>query len=186
MAPGKELIQACIDNNRSAHNRLYQLCFSPMMRITTRYSRDRDEAIELLNLSFFKLVNQLEKYNKTLPFEPWMRQLTVNVVLDKFRADKRYKELNQHTDPHEAFFDQHAAENETLQKIDYDYLIQLIRELPPTTAHVFNLYAIDGFKHKEIGIMLGMSENTSKWHLAHARQLLQRKLSIQKEVPNAS
>jgi RNA polymerase sigma-70 factor (ECF subfamily) len=186
MVPGKELIQACIEDNRAAHNRLYRLCYSPMMQITMRYARDKDDATELLNLSFFKLISQLAKYNTDLPFEPWMRQLTVNVILDKFRAEKRYKEYYVPIDPQESILDIYRDESETDQKIDYDYLIQLIRELPPMTASVFNLYAVDGFKHKEIAQMLGMSENTSKWHLSNARQLLQNKLLKQKEVRSAT
>jgi|GEM_PF-2338732 len=71
-------------------------------------------------------------------------------------------------------------------QLDYDYLIHLIRTLPPVTAHVFNLFAIDGYKHQEIALLLGISENTSKWHVSDARKKLQQKLKSAKESNHAA
>ena len=72
--------------------------------------------------------------------------------------------------------------HEKSAELDSEYLIQMIKELPTVTAKVFNLYAIDGFKHREIAEILEMSENTSKWHLSEARKKLQAKLEVFNET----
>jgi RNA polymerase sigma factor (sigma-70 family) len=186
MEVGKELIQACIEQSRSAQNRLYQLCFSELMQISYRYANSKEEATALLNNAFIKLLKQLPKYQQDQPFGAWMHRVAVNCIIDGYRSEKKYRQTIIHMDEESNWLEvKDDAAGASLQ-LDYDYLIQLIRELPPVTAHVFNLFAIDGYKHQEIATLLNISENTSKWHVSDARKKLQQKLKSAKEPNNAA
>jgi RNA polymerase sigma-70 factor (ECF subfamily) len=182
----KELIQACLKQSRPAQHRLYQLCYSELMQISYRYAGSKSEAIALLNNAFIKLLQQLPKYQQDQPFGAWMHRVAVNCIIDGYRADKQYRNTIVSMGEESAWLEAKAAIASTSSQLDYDYLIQLIRELPPVTAHVFNLFAIDGYKHQEIATLLGISENTSKWHVADARKKLQQKLKSAKEPNNAA
>jgi RNA polymerase sigma factor (sigma-70 family) len=186
MEVGKELIQACLDQSRSAQHRLYQLCYSELMQISYRYASSKSEATSLLNSAFIKLLQQLPKYQQDQPFGAWMHRVAVNCIIDNYRADKKYRTTMVHMGEEIAWLELKDEATSTDFQLDYDYLIQLIRELPPVTAHVFNLFAIDGYKHQEIAKLLGISENTSKWHVSDARKKLQQKLKSAKEPNHAA
>lgn len=186
MEVGKELIQACIEQSKSAQHRLYQLCYSELMQISYRYARSKSEATSLLNNAFIKLLSQLPKYQQDQPFGAWMQRVAVNCIIDGYRAEKKYRNTIVHMGEESTWL---AVKDDTASaslQLDYDYLIQLIRTLPPVTAHVFNLFAIDGYKHQEIALLLGISENTSKWHVSDARKKLQQKLKSAKESNHAA
>jgi RNA polymerase sigma-70 factor (ECF subfamily) len=87
------------------------------------------------------------------------------------QAQEKHKELTEAEDVH--------IPAEVVSKIKADELLVLIRKLPPATQAVFNLYVLEGYNHKEIGELLGISDGTSKWHLSEARKSLQQKISIQ-------
>ncbi len=187
MEIGKELIEACIAQNRAATHQLYKLCFSLLMQICMRYARSKDEATEMLNTAFVKIVFHLHKYDPAQPIVPWLKKVTINTIIDKYRVEKTYRDNLLSVENPEAWEQADGQiNNHIYDRIGYDHLLQLIRKLPPVTGSVFNLYAIDGFKHREIADMLGMSENTSKWHLSHARQLLQANLQEEKVKRHAS
>lgn len=180
-----DLLQACLDKKQAAVHQLYKSCFSKLMQIAMRYARDKEEATELLNLAFVRIIYQLPKYNNSLPFPQWMHRVAVNVIIDRFRSEKRYRSLQLQAEDYSQLEQEEPRTNSIEDEIGYNYLLELIRSLPPMTAHVFNLYAVDGFKHREIGEILGISENTSKWHVNQARNLLQAMLSETKTYRNA-
>lgn len=186
MEVGKELIQACLEQSKSAQHRLYQLCYSELMQISYRYAGSKSEATALLNNAFIKLLQQLPKYQQDHAFGAWMHRVAVNCIIDGYRADKKYRKMIVSMGEESAWLDVKDETASASLQLDYDYLVQLIRELPPVTAHVFNLFAIDGYKHQEIATLLGISENTSKWHVADARKKLQQKLKSAKEPHNAA
>lgn len=184
MEIGKALLQACRENKQTAIHQLYKECYSKLMQIAMRYAANREEASELLNLAFVRIVYQLPKYNPDQPFAYWLHRVAVNVIIDHYRAEKRYRSLQQSSDPivHEQAATSWIAADSQLA---YNDLLTMIRRLPAATAHVFNLYAVDGFKHREIAAMLGISENTSKWHVNQARTQLQAMLKDQQTVRHA-
>lgn len=186
MEVGKELIQACLEQSRSAQHRLYQLCYSELMQISYRYASSKSEATALLNNAFIKILQQLPKYQQDQVFGAWMHRVAVNCIIDGYRADKHYRNTIVSMGEDNAWLEIKDESASASIQLDYDYLIQLIRELPPVTAHVFNLFAIDGYKHQEIATLLGISENTSKWHVSAARKKLQQKLKSAKEPNNAA
>ena len=134
-----------------------------------RYVRDRNDALELLNDAFLKVFKHLAAYDVSKAiFYTWMKKIVINTAIDRLRRQDPAGE-------HEMLPDQldgPCIENEAISKMNGDELLNLIRQLPGTARLVFNLYSIDGFSHKEIASMLGISEGTSRWHLSDARRQL--------------
>lgn len=167
-----ELLQQCIQENRKAQLALYQQCYGILMSVCYRYEKNREEAEELLNLSFFKILTHLKNYNTAVPFEAWIRRITINTAIDEYRKKQR-QQLDYYEEPSIAANMEQLDYNQADQNYDAEELTNMIRQLPPLSQKVFNLYIIDGYSHKEIGQQLQMSEGTSKWHLSNARKKLQ-------------
>lgn len=170
-----DLITACIRKERKAQYDLYKQVFRYLMSICVRYTHSYEEANEALNTGFLKILNNLEKYKADVPFKAWIRKIMVNVLIDEYRKQKKEKENTkmmldyvEHTPMVEI--------NNAIAKMDAERIHRLIMELPIVSQRVFNLFVIDGFDHKEIAAMLGISEGTSKWHLHNSRELLKEKL----------
>ncbi|HTL83473.1 MAG TPA: RNA polymerase sigma factor [Bacteroidia bacterium] len=178
----EQILTACARGDRRAQSRLYQQCYSFMMSICIRYTHSRDDAEDLLNRSFLKVLNNLGSKKDNVPFALWVRRITINTVIDEFRKNKKkvqFTEINDHdgeTEEPDA-----NVVNEYLEQVKVEHLQSLINKLPEASRKVFNLYAVDGFGHKEIAAMLNISEGTSKWHLNAARTRL--KELVFKDLP---
>lgn len=168
-----DLLVRCRKNDRKSHNELYRHCYGFIMSICLRYTSNREDAEALLNQSFLKIITNLDKYKEDIPFGSWVNRVTVNTIIDEFRRDKKRREHMQETDFQEAAVVHPVDFNQASQELDAEELEKMIQQLPDTSRKVFNLYAIEGFTHKEIGEMLGMSDGTSKWHVSFARKSLQ-------------
>lgn len=169
-----QLLQAAHSGDRKAQYALYRVCFPVLMSVCMRYRRDEQEAVTALNNGFLKIIQHLDRYRRDeVPFEAWIRRIMINTAIDEFRREKKWRELTVFTDAVERDFKETIDWNEAEQRLNVQHLENLLHRLPPVTQQVFNLFAIDGFSHKEISNMLGMSEGTSKWHVNHARQKLQ-------------
>ena len=171
-----QLLQAAHKGDRKAQYALYRVCFPVLMAVCMRYRRDEQDAASALNMGFLKIINNLDRYRREeVPFEAWIRRIMINTAIDEFRREKKWRELTVFTDELERTHPEEPIEwGEAEKRIDVQHLEALMRRLPPMTQQVFNLFALDGFSHKEISDMLGMSEGTSKWHVNAARQKLQR------------
>jgi len=170
-----QLLEAAHKGDRKAQYALYRVCFPVLMAVCVRYRRDEQDAVSALNMGFLKIINNLDRYRREeVPFEAWIRRIMINTAIDEFRREKKWRELTVFTDDFERTYPQEPIEwGEAEKRIDMQHLEALMRRLPPMTQQVFNLFALDGFSHKEISDMLGMSEGTSKWHVNAARQKLQ-------------
>lgn len=166
-----QLIALCIKQDRKAEYELYKLTYSYLMGICMRYSKDKDSASETLNMGFLKILKNLASYKSEIPFKSWIRRVMVNTLIDEYRKNKREREKVTYV---QEYYDNadFSDVNEALSRINYNQLLVQINLLPEATKKVFNLFAIDGYSHKEIGEMLMISEGTSKWHLNAARQKL--------------
>tara|TARA_R110002049_G_scaffold151387_1_gene314965 strand:- start:480 stop:1028 length:549 start_codon:yes stop_codon:yes gene_type:complete len=175
----KELLQGCIEKDRKSQNKLYELIFSYLMNICMRYKNDYDTAGTSLNAIFLKVLDNLDKFENEQVFIPWIKRIAVNHLIDEYRSDKTKK-----IDYIENYQDYIAptTAHEKEEQLESEYLLDLIRQLPPTTMRVFNLYALDGYKHREIADLLSISESTSKWHLGEARKRLQVMLEQFKQI----
>jgi len=168
----RHLIEGCKKQDRQSQKLLYQHFYGFAMTICLRFSNSRQEASEVLNDGFFKAFTNMEKYNPELPFKPWLSKIMYHAAIDYYRAGLKWAN-REDLEKLNAVVDEASVE----QKLGYDDLLDLIQRLPPTYRMVFNLYAIDGYSHEEIGEMLGIGAGTSRSNLYKARLKLQQMLS---------
>jgi len=169
------LLQAAHKGDRKAQYALYRVCFPVLMAVCARYRRDEQEAATAMNNGFLKIIKNLDTFRGgEVPFEAWIRRIMINTVIDEFRKEKKWRELTVFTGTLERDFpDEPLDWNEADQRLSFQHLEAMLRRLPPVTQQVFNLFALDGFSHREIGDMMGISEGTSKWHVNNARTKMQ-------------
>lgn len=171
------LLKRCQKRDQRAQSELYRLCFEFLMPICYRYAGNDDDAMEFLNMGFYKVMANLKKYSPKVPFEAWCKRVVINTILDELRKKKRYRKHVSSSDELLNFqTNEPMIDPEIDQETSADEIYEDIRGLPRTTASVFNLYAIDGYKHKEIAKKLGISEGTSKWHYSEAKKALRAKI----------
>jgi RNA polymerase sigma factor (sigma-70 family) len=145
------------------------------MSICTRYERNKEYAEELLNQAFLKILMNLDKYNDKVPLKVWMRRIAINTIIDEYRKNKRMKEAISYNDFSEENYPANSYDvNEYLKKADAEEILIMIEKLPEMSQNVFNMYVIDGFSHKEIAGMLGISDGTSRWYLNLAKTELRK------------
>lgn len=147
------------------------------MGVCLRYSRTREEAIEILNDGFVKIFTKLNKYTKGLSFKGWLRKIMINVAIDYFRRnEKHYRGVDI------SYVRYEEVSASALDQLSEKEIIEAVQQLPPSYRMVFNLYVIEGYKHEEIAQQLNISIGTSKSNLAVARNKLQKKLLVQRAV----
>ena len=164
----KNVIRESIKGNRSAQKFLYETLSGKMYGLCIRYARDETEARDILQDGFVKVFQNLEQFRFQGSFEGWVRRIMVNTALERFRKEDRLTASIEDVD----FQDPPGSEN-ILSELSAQDLLQMIRELSPQYRVVFNLFAIEGYSHKEISQMLNISEGTSKSNLSRARNILQ-------------
>jgi RNA polymerase sigma-70 factor (ECF subfamily) len=167
-----EIITACINRDERAEEELYKRSYSFLMSICLRYCNNREEAREMINLGFYRILTNLTKYKLETSFQAWMGRVMVNVLIDEYRKKKKQWQRMQYVESYDEV-EEDTEVNGAVQKMDVEQIHALISKLPPVSQKVFNMYAIDGFSHKEIAESLGISEGTSRWHLNFSRQKLQ-------------
>ena len=175
MTINRELIRQCAENDRKAQHELYRLCYATLMSICSRYYVNNEDARATLNLGFLKILQSLKSNHSIIEsFEAWIKKLMINTVIDEHRKNKSYKMSVQLHDNESSYEnqDENIDWNLAEKKLEAETLIKMIRKLPNQEAKVFNLYAIDGYKHNEISDLLQIPVGTSKWLLSEARRKL--------------
>lgn len=173
MQVDSKLLKRCRKNDRKAHNELYRLCFGYLMAICLRYESNREDAEALLNQGFLKIVTNLDKYNADIPFQSWISRVMVNTIIDQFRRNKKHRDNMSSVDLSDVRSTSNVDYNEGAQMLEAEELQKMIQQLPDMSRKVFNLFAIEGYSHKEISDILEISDGTSKWHVSFARKSLQ-------------
>ena len=141
------------------------------MSICLRYSKNREEAVEIVNDGFVKLFSKLDRYQDGTSFKSWLRRILINASIDYYRRnEKHYHNVDISYAKHE------QISEDALSKISEKEIITVIQELPPSYRLVFNLFVIEGYNHREISDKLGIGIGTSKSNLAIARSKLKRRL----------
>lgn len=180
-----EILEACARNDRRAQKQLYEHCYKVLMSVCMRYYSNVEDARFAFNNGFLKIVTGLSSVDLVqINFPAWSKRIMVNVLIDEYRKNRNHqtmifaketdRELELHAD--NTFNSGEAGMN-------YEAIMALLKTIPPISAHVFTLYVIDGYNHKEIGELLEITEGTSKWHLSTARKHLRDRLEEQ-EIMN--
>jgi len=171
----KEIIKGCLEGSRRDQELLYRRHAPKLFGVCLQYSDNDEEARDILQEGFIKIFQNLQNYKHEGSFEGWMRRIVVNTALEKYRARHNLYRV----DDIETINEPEAEPgNDDYAGVQADDLLYIIRNLPPKYRMVFNLYAIEGYSHKEISEMLSISEGTSKSNLSRARGILQKKVSI--------
>jgi RNA polymerase sigma factor (sigma-70 family) len=171
----KELISECAKGERAAQRALYDRHCGRMMAVCLRYAKSRPEAEDILQEGFFKIFSSLKNFRFESKLETWMTRIVINTALNHQRQ-KLYLL------PMVEVEDAGLWEDEKVSLADFHLseLITIVQSLPDGCRVVFNLFAVEGFGHREIGEMLGISEGTSKSQYNRARSLLRAKLETGK------
>jgi len=176
----KKLIESAIANSRKAQKELYELHAPKMLSVCRYYINDLQEAEGIMLSAFFKAFQKLKTFNNEGNFEGWLRRIMVNECMSFHRKQKFHIVTDEIEDLPK------CSENSIVEMYDVAEIQVLIDELPKGYKMMFVLYAIEGYKHREIADMLQISENTSKSQLFKARKMLQRKIEYRKERENGT
>ena len=185
MSEIKKIIIGCLAGDRRDQELLYRRHVSKLYAVCLQYSGNDEEARDILQEGFIKIFENLNHYKHEGSFEGWMHRITVNTALEKFRCRHNLYRV----DDIDTIGEQDAdPDNHDYAGLEAKDLMEIIRELSPKYRMVFNLYAIEGYSHKEISKMMNISEGTSKSNLSRARIILQRRVGsftgLKKKVAN--
>jgi RNA polymerase sigma factor (sigma-70 family) len=164
----QELINGCINQDRSSQKMLYKSFYGFSMSICLRYVSNREEAIEIMNQGFFKVFTKIGSYTDGRPFKNWLGKIMKNAAIDYYRANLKMAYAEDLDNVVDYVTDINMAEN----NLNYNDLLAMVNQLPNAYRTVFNLFAIDGYSHEEIATMLNISTGTSKSNLFKARKKL--------------
>lgn len=168
----RELIEGCAKDEHKAQRELYDLFSGKMYVICLRYALSEQEAEDILQESFIKVFKNINKFRGDSRLGYWIKKIVVNTALNHRRNKLYMYPMVDVNDVH-----QHMDYDHVFSSYNYEDLLKMIEELPMGSRVVFNLYAIDGYSHKEIAKKLGISEGTSKSQYSRAKVLLQKKIS---------
>jgi len=176
----KELIRLCKRKNASAQKLLYNTFHSSLLGICMRYGKSKAEAEDILQVSMIRIFKNIGSFSGTGSFEGWMKRIVVNTAIDNFRKNNKFY---YHQDIDEINGTAYAA-LDISNNLEVRDILNTVQQLPTGYRMVFNLFAIEGFSHKEISVKLGISENTSKTQLLKARKSLRKKLESMNKLPS--
>ncbi|MDF1695218.1 MAG: sigma-70 family RNA polymerase sigma factor [Saprospiraceae bacterium] len=159
------IISECKRNNSNAQRQLFRHMYDYGMTIASRYGNTQAESEDIANEGFYKVLKNISKYDLKAPFLAWVRRVIINCAIDHFRKSKKFQVG--------AAQEYGNTVNEGMSQMESDYLLQMIRSLPPQYKMVFNLHTLEGYSHEEISQKLNISKGTSKSNLSKARKKLQ-------------
>lgn len=168
-----DLIKGSIAGDRRMQEELYRRFAPKMYAVCLRYANNANDAQDLLQEGFIKVYKNLHRFRAEGSFEGWVRRVFVNTSIEHFR--KKSAQLSSVSEREENTIED--ADITALDSLAEKDIINIVQELSPGYRTVFNLYVVEGYSHKEIGEMLGISEGTSKSQLARAKSILQKKIT---------
>jgi RNA polymerase sigma-70 factor (ECF subfamily) len=168
----EQIRQGCVNNDRKYQQMLYNMFSAKMFSVCLRYANEYNSAQDLLQEGFVKVFKNMDKFRGEGSFEGWIRRIFVNTAIEHYRKQVNLYALHDTDAKGYEYYGDNALE--TLKHQD---ILKMIQKLSDGYRTVFNLYVVEGFSHKEIGDMMGISEGTSKSQLARARYLLQKMIT---------
>lgn len=173
-----QLVKGCLKDDRLSQKLLYKAYYGFAMGICLRYAANRYEASEIMNQGFYKVFKNLTKYDITKPFKAWLGRIMVNTSIDYYRSNLKIA-YTEELDKAEHINDTDFAD----RNLNYNELLDMISLLPRAYRTIFNLFAIEGYTHEEIGDMLNISIGTSKSNLHKAREKLKIMITESNKTP---
>lgn len=168
----KKILKGCRQHRKADQYRLYAMFSRKMFGICLRYASSHDEAQDILQEGFIKVFNRLSSFREEGSFEGWMRRIFVNMAIEKYRERVYHLPVENYVD-----YEGLVNHNQGSESLDARDVLEMVQALPLQYRLVFNLFALEGYSHAEIGKALSISESTSRSNLARARMLLRNTLS---------
>ncbi|NOY36029.1 MAG: RNA polymerase sigma factor [Chlorobi bacterium] len=165
--PDKEIIKGCLENNRRSQELLYRKYATQMYHLCLAYA-PREEAMDILQEAFFKVFRKINQFQKNGSLAGWIRRVVTNTAIDHYRSNLKNGVQVELTDVHTHELNAQPASED----IHYEDLLKVVNHLPESARMIFNLYALEGFTHKEIAEKLEISIGTSKSQFSRARKIL--------------
>jgi RNA polymerase sigma-70 factor (ECF subfamily) len=164
----QKLVKDCLKGKSQAQRELYEQFAQSMLGVCYRYTRSIRDAEDVLQEGFIKVFHHLQQYKQEGELGAWIRRIMVNTALNYLKRNRKYQE--------EMFFTEEylhpVTDDDPAIRLQAKELADLIRQLPQGYQVIFNLHAVEGFTHVEIGEMLGISDGTSRSQYSRARNLL--------------
>lgn len=176
----EQIVEGCLQGGRKYQKLLYERFYSNMMVVCMRYAKDREEARDVLHEGFMKVFTNLHKYRRGTNLGAWIRRIMINTAIDHYRKVAKRPNL---VEINQAIHELDMSD--VVSDMSAEEILAMIQRLSPAYRTVFNLYVIEGYSHKEVGEMLGISEGTSKSNLAKARGKLQHMILSSRVVAKA-
>lgn len=173
----KKIIKGCRAGKAKAQQLLYELYYGKMMSVCIRYTKNREEAQDILQEGYMKVFRSIKNFKEEGSLEGWVRRIMVNTAINYYNKHKKYQANSSIEEEYNELPESSFNDEEIIQRMGYEDILKLIQTLSPAYQTVFNLYAIEGYTHKEIAEMLHISEGTSKSNLAKARMKLQKQVN---------
>ena len=167
----EKIIAGCKKQDSRSQEELYRILAPVMYGLCLKYSGNRDDAKDIMQDGFIKVFQKIGQYRSEGSFEGWVKRVMINTALEKLRTNVDNYPLDD-----KVIFLEDSRATSVLEELSAEELLSLVQQLSPQYRMVFNLYAIEGYNHKEIGEMMGISEGTSKSNLSRARIILQEKI----------
>ena len=178
MMSDEELVERCTRKDAKAQEFLFKSFSGRMLGLCARYTDNTDEAEDIMMEGFVKIFQKIESFRNQGSLEGWMKRIMINTALDAFRKNKNFRySIDIESIEYTSETNQHV-----LESLGAKDLLALIKKMPTGFRTVFNLYAIEGYAHKEIAQMLEITESTSKSQYSRARVYLQKMLQTEKTI----
>lgn len=173
------VLKGCQVGNPRSQRQLYEHFYGYALSICLRYSAHRDEAVEIMNDAFFKVLTHLEQYDTDYPFRPWLRRILINTAIDYHRRNRNLLVCLELSEGNGV-----SIEEVPLPKLDpNEDVLPILQKLSPIYRMVFNLSVMEGYKHQEIAEMLGITASTSRSNLVRAKEKLRGLLAKKSQNP---
>lgn len=174
----KQIIQRCKKQDIKAQEELYRLYSHKLFAVSLKYSGSFQQAEDNLQDAFLMIFRKIEQYKSKGSFEGWLKRIVITTALQKYRKQAVFEIIREdHLSEPEIEIDEDT--------VSVDFLLKIIQDLPERYRQVFNLYALDGFSHREIAELLNISTGTSKSNLARARVILKKNIEANQSQPSA-
>jgi RNA polymerase sigma-70 factor (ECF subfamily) len=175
----KDIIKECIEGKRLAQKCLYDHFAGKMLGVCMRYAKDRAEAEDMLQEGFIKVFQNITKFKNEGSFEGWVRRIMIFTAINWFKHRSRKFQEDLDVTGYDASF-----EDDIVGKISAKEIVALVQQMPEGYRMVFNLYAVEGYTHREISDLLGIAEGTSKSQYSRAKQYMQLALAKHYQILN--
>lgn len=182
-----EIVEGCIRGERKWQQKLYETFYGKMFGVCLRYTKDREDALDVLQDGFVKVFAGIKSYGNTGSLEGWIRKIIVNTAIDFFRRNKRMNVFadSDYVEQNGTEVKDEESNEDEFSNISPSEIMEAVQQLTPQYRTVFNMYVVDGFTHREIAEQLGINEGTSKSNFAKARKNLKQMLSKKIKTVNA-